>query len=67
MKTIDEANEAERQPGIIRAVCWECGNETDCYEYIVCCSGKLYHICPECESKLDDDPELSTIPLESQD
>lgn len=41
------------------AVCWECGENTPCYEYVVCCTGTLFHLCPACEERIQngDDAE----------
>lgn len=48
---LSELLPAERQPTIMEAVCWECGERTMCAEYVVCCTGTMFHICPACEAK----------------
>jgi hypothetical protein len=37
----------------VYAVCWECGAERLCVEYVVCCTGTMFHVCPECLAKLE--------------
>lgn len=59
MDTLEGASPAERQATMTMAVCWECGAERSCHEYIVCCTGTVFHVCPECEDRIDarDEPE----------
>ena len=56
MATIDDVAGAERQPNTTTAVCWECGEKVECIEYIVCCTGTVFHICPACEQKAHEQP-----------
>lgn len=55
MDTFEGAVGAERQPNQKVGTCWECGKELLCTEYIVCCTGTVFHICPECEAKVHGD------------
>lgn len=41
----------------VEATCWECGEQASCIEYIVCCTGTMFHVCPDCLEKLETDPE----------
>jgi hypothetical protein len=57
MAAIDDVAGAERQPTTTQAVCRECGEKLECIEYIVCCTGTVFHICPACERKAqEEDP-----------
>jgi hypothetical protein len=47
------------------AVCWECGERGECYEYVVCGAGTVFHVCVRCEEKLrsaDEPPEADNAP-----
>lgn len=52
MDTFEEATPALKCETMTDAVCWECGNRLVCHEYVVCCTGTLFHICPDCEAKV---------------
>lgn len=54
MDTLESAAGATKNGNQVNAVCWECGEMTTCIEYIVCCTGTLFHICPACEAKVND-------------
>ena len=55
MEQWEQATPAERQGESKTAICWECGENKDCHEYIVCCTGTIFHVCPACEAKVKDD------------
>ncbi|QDU60802.1 hypothetical protein Pan216_16540 [Planctomycetes bacterium Pan216] len=60
MDTLEGASPAQPSGRTENAVCWECGERLVCNEYVVCCTGTLFHVCPECEAKLngsDESPE----------
>jgi hypothetical protein len=48
MDTFENASPPQEQAEMVRAVCWECGQTKMCHEHIVCCTGTLFHTCPEC-------------------
>ena len=52
MEQWEAASSAARQPGETEAICWECGEKTTCFEYIVCCTGTVFHLCPACETRV---------------
>lgn len=54
MDTFEGAAGAKRQPNMKVGTCWECGEELLCTEYIVCCTGTVFHICPKCEQKVNE-------------
>jgi hypothetical protein len=54
---VDVVPQAVRQPNMGMGICWECGEERLCYEFVVCCAGTIFRLCPECEAK-DDLEEL---------
>lgn len=35
------------------AKCWECLQTLECTEYVVCCTGTMFHYCDECLKKLN--------------
>lgn len=53
MDTFEGATPAERQGSVAVGVCWECGREVLCQEYVVCCTGTIFHICPDCEARVN--------------
>lgn len=53
MDHVESANAAVKSPGLASAICWECGENRECYEYVVCCTGTLFHICPICEDRVN--------------
>ena len=53
MEQWEQASNAARQEGLKKAVCWECGQDLECIEYVVCCTGTMFHICPACEEKVN--------------
>ena len=55
MDNFEAANEPQRQPAMVVSKCWECGEEKKCIEYIVCCTGTKFYICPECEKKIQEE------------
>lgn len=57
MESWEDAAPAERQTGTRQAICWECGQERECFEYTVCCTGTIFHICPTCEAAVDNRPD----------
>ena len=59
MDTFEEATPAAKSGMMGEAVCWECGEKRQCYEYVVCCTGTLFHICPECEEKTNEKPSCA--------
>ena len=67
MDSLENAQPAERQNTTTEATCWECGKKTMCIEYIVCCTGTLFHICPDCEEVVQhgDDNQCEQLPNES--
>jgi hypothetical protein len=52
---MERTTPAERQETVVDAVCWECGERKECYEYIVCCTGTLFHLCAACEERVQAD------------
>ncbi len=54
-----EVSELTRLPTMVKSVCWECGEDKDCIEYTVCCTGTLFHICPDCEKKVQARDEMA--------
>jgi hypothetical protein len=56
----DGAVKAEPSGTMVTAVCWECGQELLCREYVVCCTGTVFHICPDCEARLDSNDEVES-------
>lgn len=40
--------EKEEKKELIIAICWECGREMPCHEHIICCTGTMFHVCPDC-------------------
>lgn len=52
-----QTNPAEKSTRMQTAVCWQCGEELLCFEYVVCCTGTLFHICPQCEEKMQAENE----------
>ena len=67
MDTFEEAAPAVRSAQMTEAVCWECGRRLFCHEYIVCCTGTLFHICPECEEKTNSQDDASENPAPAQE
>lgn len=59
MEAFEHASPAEKSPNMIKAVCWQCGEELMCNEYVVCCTGTLFHICPACEEKANEEESES--------
>lgn len=57
MDQFENSAPAQKSPNMQKAVCWECGRELMCHEYIVCCTGTMFHICPECEEKTNAEDE----------
>ena len=55
MDNFEAANEPQRQPEMVVSKCWECGEEKECIEYIVCCTGTKLYICPECEKNIQEE------------
>ena len=55
MDNFEAANEPQRQPEMVVSRCWECGEEKECIEYIVCCTGTKLYICPECEKNIQEE------------
>ena len=55
MDNFEAANEPQRQPAMVVSKCWECGEEKECIEYIVCCTGTKFYICPECEKNIQEE------------
>lgn len=51
MEQWEQATPAEMQSEMRVATCWECGQELECFEYIVCCTGTVFHVCPICREK----------------
>ena len=62
MSAFEDTNPAERQPEVVEAVCWECGERKECHEYVVCCTGTLFHLCDACEEKVREKPEVCETP-----
>lgn len=62
MDTFENSVPAERQPTMRVGVCWECGAEILCHEYVVCCTGTVFHICPACEEKVRADEGTDAAP-----
>lgn len=56
MDTLENASPAEKQPNMRVGTCWECGEVLPCHEYVVCCTGTVFHVCPACENKVNDKP-----------
>ncbi|MFO0944443.1 MAG: hypothetical protein U1D30_00625 [Planctomycetota bacterium] len=54
MDTFENASPAEKQPNMRQGTCWECGEELLCNEYVVCCTGTVFHVCPDCENKVQE-------------
>lgn len=54
MDSCSDTAAAEKSPNMTEGVCWECGKHLLCNEYIVCCTGTIFHICPECEAKVNE-------------
>lgn len=65
MEQWEGASPAVRSAAMCKAVCWECGQDLECFEYIVCCTGTLFHICPACEAaqKEPAGPEPEPAPM----
>jgi len=55
MDNFEAANAPQRQPEMVVSKCWECGEEKECIEYIVCCTGTKFYTCPECEKKIQEE------------
>jgi hypothetical protein len=55
MDTFESATPPQKQPELVKARCWECGEEKMCVEYIVCCTGTRFHNCLECEEKINNE------------
>lgn len=34
------------------AKCWECEQILECTEYVVCCTGTMFHYCDKCLRKI---------------
>lgn len=62
MDNLEGATPAERQPTLRTAVCWECGEEKRCSEFVVCCTGTVFHVCAECEANLEEADVEETPP-----
>ncbi len=62
MDNFEQATPAERQEQLVDAVCWECGAKAICAEFIVCCTGTLFHVCAACEAKVDADVPAVAAP-----
>ena len=62
MDTLESAAPPSRQPDKVEAVCWECGERRTCFEYVVCCTGTTFHVCDDCERKIQDRDEPSACP-----
>lgn len=60
MDSFESAAPAQKQTTMRQAVCWDCGLETECFEYVVCCTGTLFHLCPACEAKGDEEDDDTT-------
>lgn len=52
MDTFENATYAQEQKDLVLNNCWECGKETLCIEYIVCCTGTKFYTCQECKDKI---------------
>ena len=53
MDTFENATPPQEQPEMVTAQCWECGEETMCYEHLVCCTGTRFHTCPKCREEIE--------------
>lgn len=56
MEQWEQATPAQQQSEMRMAVCWECGKTLECFEYIVCCTGTIFHVCPDCQEKVEANP-----------
>lgn len=54
MDTFENATVPQEQAELVRARCWDCGEEKICFEYIVCCTGTRFHTCEVCRKKIED-------------
>ncbi|MGL4465664.1 MAG: hypothetical protein ACRDD1_04485 [Planctomycetia bacterium] len=61
MDTFEEASPAQKSAGLHDAVCWECGENKLCYEYVVCCTGTMFHVCPDCEESKMEEEEAEAV------
>lgn len=55
MDNFEAANAPQQQPQRVVSKCWECGEEKECIEYIVCCTGTKFYTCPECQKKIEEE------------
>lgn len=62
MTAFEHAAPAEKSGQMVEAVCWECGAKVLCNEFIVCCTGTMFHICPDCEAKVEHSDDLPACP-----
>jgi len=44
----DNASPPQESEDKVVAKCWECLKTLECTEYIVCCTGTMFHYCEKC-------------------
>lgn len=52
MDNFEASQNPQEQSDLITTICWNCGENKICKEYIICCTGTKFHNCLECEIKL---------------
>ena len=54
MDNFENASPPQIMEEKINAKCWECEQILLCNEFVVCCTGTMFHYCDTCLDKLRD-------------
>lgn len=57
MDNFENASPPQESEDMVFAKCWECGSEKTCREFVVCCTGTMFHYCDECLRAIRSRPE----------